>query len=505
MVIGGDPAGVHAAAAGLRGAGTALDHAGTSVGHHGEAVTADWYGSTAVAAGRVIGALKTSTLSAADAVADCEQVYATYADELAAAKNAWQAGQELQVAGEAGQRSAADAAMAADDRAADDPGRGAAIDAARSASEAAGATAARGQTMMDDAVAREARANQAAATAVDAIVERLDAVAAAHPSVAGPPLGPPVPVLYGPPSPTGPVAPGYRDRVPGISDAGSSRTPGVGDPAGLATMGLSALPGPGEPGRPTSVPQSDDAERMGRWWHDVLLGKTPADEAGNRHSPSYNQVVGLGDGAWNAVPGFVGETLAGSPYSWVRAGAPPITKAHDRLADWAGADVGSKAYRESSEMAELAAGILVPGPGGKGKVLGEVGDVGGGIVKKGVGLPVPAPRSVEDLSPASSGGTAQTWGQMPKLQKHVEDHGADFGITDPDDYARAANDFRQRIDDPGVEVKYEVQPNGTKVVRMYEPSTNTFGSFNIDGTTKTFYKPERGMDYWDDQKGDILP
>ena len=33
-------------------------------------------------------------------------------------------------------------------------------------------------------------------------------------------------------------------------------------------------------------------------------------------------------------------------------------------------------------------------------------------------------------------------------------------------------------------------------LRIYDRGTNTFGSYNPDGSTKTFYKPEGGANYW---------
>ena len=468
MVIAGNPAGVHAAAAALGRVGSALDDTARAVGRHGETATAQWYGSASAAASEAIHALRTATYSVADAVAACERVYATYADELAAAQNAWLAGQQLQADGEAGQRAAADAALAADVRGVDDPGRGPAVAAARAAGERAGARAEEGRTAMDDAVAREVRANEAAAGAVEAIADRLDDVAAAHPAAAG------SAAASHPPAAEATGAAGGWDGGRGVH--------------ATMVMGLSALPGPGDPERPTSVPPGDDAAEIGRWWHDAWWGRTPDDEADNRHSVLYDQLGGLGNGAWNAVPGAVGKLLAGSPYGWVRAGSAPITKLHGTLESWYDADTGSEAYRENSEVGELAAGIVVPGPGGKGKLLDDVGE---GVVKKGV---------LDSFPPPPSGPASATWGRAKTLQQHVVDHGSDFGVTDPEEYARLANEFRKRADDPGIQIKIE-STKDKNVVRLYDPSTNTFGSYNGDGTTKTIFKPPAGQAYFDRQDG----
>jgi filamentous hemagglutinin len=56
----------------------------------------------------------------------------------------------------------------------------------------------------------------------------------------------------------------------------------------------------------------------------------------------------------------------------------------------------------------------------------------------------------------------------------------------------------------------KIDPNG--VVRVYDPNANIFGSYNSDGSTKTFYKPDpaqhgypSNIDYWNAQKGKDLP
>lgn len=39
------------------------------------------------------------------------------------------------------------------------------------------------------------------------------------------------------------------------------------------------------------------------------------------------------------------------------------------------------------------------------------------------------------------------------------------------------------------------------VIRVYDPKTNRFGSYNKDGTTKTYFKPTRQQAYFDGQPG----
>jgi pyocin large subunit-like protein len=56
-----------------------------------------------------------------------------------------------------------------------------------------------------------------------------------------------------------------------------------------------------------------------------------------------------------------------------------------------------------------------------------------------------------------------------------------------------ASEFLQR---PGTLAKIDADG----VIRVYDPATNTFGSYNANGTTRTFFKPTSPT-YWDRQPG----
>jgi hypothetical protein len=101
---------------------------------------------------------------------------------------------------------------------------------------------------------------------------------------------------------------------------------------------------------------------------------------------------------------------------------------------------------------------------------------------------------------ASSGGGLngrKLWGQADTLDDHFRRHGADFGARNADDYAQQASDFFGRSRAGGLPTK--IGPDGT--VRVYDPASNTFGSFNPNGTAKTFFKPTEGKAYWEKQHG----
>ena len=81
------------------------------------------------------------------------------------------------------------------------------------------------------------------------------------------------------------------------------------------------------------------------------------------------------------------------------------------------------------------------------------------------------------------------WADPKKLQDHYERHGKPFNAVDAYDYAMKANKFYKNRH------KYEIDVDKKGIIRVYDKDTNTFGSYNKDGTTKTFFKPGP-KDYW---------
>lgn len=108
----------------------------------------------------------------------------------------------------------------------------------------------------------------------------------------------------------------------------------------------------------------------------------------------------------------------------------------------------------------------------------------------------PAPRPAPALPPSNAPPARVTWGDYSSLQDHYLRHGKDFQSTSAEHYARQAWEFLQRAMDEGLPAK--VDDNG--VIRVYEPRTKSFGSYNRNGTTKTYFKPQR-PDYFRDQPG----
>ncbi len=87
------------------------------------------------------------------------------------------------------------------------------------------------------------------------------------------------------------------------------------------------------------------------------------------------------------------------------------------------------------------------------------------------------------------------WGRPETLIDHFRRHGADFEAKSAREYASMAYDFYRVAEEERLPKK--VAPDGT--IRIYDRKTNTFGAYNPDGTTKTFFKPRNGEKYWERQ------
>ncbi len=92
--------------------------------------------------------------------------------------------------------------------------------------------------------------------------------------------------------------------------------------------------------------------------------------------------------------------------------------------------------------------------------------------------------------------TKDSWANLKTLDDHFARHGADFGAKSADDYASMASEFFQR----GGAQQFPTKIASDGTIRMFDPATNTFGSFAPNGMTKTFFKPTSPT-YWARQPG----
>jgi len=97
-------------------------------------------------------------------------------------------------------------------------------------------------------------------------------------------------------------------------------------------------------------------------------------------------------------------------------------------------------------------------------------------------------------------GADESWANPRTLEDHFTRHGADFGAKSAEQYAADASKFLQRAQAEGLPTK--IASDGT--IRVYDPATNTFGSYSPSGMTKTFFKPT-SPGYWGHQPGTLVP
>ena len=95
--------------------------------------------------------------------------------------------------------------------------------------------------------------------------------------------------------------------------------------------------------------------------------------------------------------------------------------------------------------------------------------------------------------------TRKIWANWPSLPDHFARHGADFHAQDADDYARMSWEFLQRAKSDGLPAKVDEEG----VLRVFDPKSGAFASYNSDGTTKTFFKPG-SRDYFERQPGKTI-
>lgn len=77
-------------------------------------------------------------------------------------------------------------------------------------------------------------------------------------------------------------------------------------------------------------------------------------------------------------------------------------------------------------------------------------------------------------------GPQATWGNPDTLERHFNQHGKDFNSKNINDYTNKVNKFYKNQNN------YQIKVGKDGITRIYDPNTNTFGSYNPDGTTKTF-------------------
>lgn len=74
---------------------------------------------------------------------------------------------------------------------------------------------------------------------------------------------------------------------------------------------------------------------------------------------------------------------------------------------------------------------------------------------------------------------------LQKFGDHFNRHAKDFGAKDWNDYARKSQDFFKQ----GQDKKFPTVETKDGYTKMYDPKTNSYGSYDPEGKTNTFFKP----------------
>ena len=192
---------------------------------------------------------------------------------------------------------------------------------------------------------------------------------------------------------------------------------------------------------------------------------------------------------------FINGQMAGDKLAMVQ-GAYETVLGIDAIA------TGIAAVSGGGGLCASVAGCTIGGPaaalGGVGIAAGTVLSVHGGSVLGNAGNTVNnAIKAQKEVAERNN------WGDYKTLNKHYRKHGQDFNgqYKDAEDYAKGAQEFFNRsFNDNNVLNKLD----GDGMYRIYDPQTNTFGSYNSNGSTATFFKPKSGMAYWNKQAGKPL-
>lgn len=95
----------------------------------------------------------------------------------------------------------------------------------------------------------------------------------------------------------------------------------------------------------------------------------------------------------------------------------------------------------------------------------------------------------------SAGASQPTWANPNTLKDHFDRHAKAFYINDEATYENQAHQFYLNRN------KYQTKVDENGTIRVYDSQTNTFGVYNSNGKTITFFKPRHGQRYFDSQPG----
>jgi hypothetical protein len=129
---------------------------------------------------------------------------------------------------------------------------------------------------------------------------------------------------------------------------------------------------------------------------------------------------------------------------------------------------------------------------------------GTAIQASNLGRPIP---STAMLSQSGGNGKYDKWGDRSTLDDHFDRHGAGVGANSEGEYVEMSQQFQGERFNDGIRSKTDRYGN----VRIWDTRTNRFGSYNSDGTTRTFLTADLDFlrsegytsykDWWNAQPG----
>jgi len=115
----------------------------------------------------------------------------------------------------------------------------------------------------------------------------------------------------------------------------------------------------------------------------------------------------------------------------------------------------------------------------------------------------PDPKGFGDEWSSLSSQARRSWARPDEFADHYQRHAPGLGARSPEEYVNKAQELLRRSE-RGV-LQRKIDDNG--VTRVRDPINNLFGSYNLDGTIRTFLRMpggEKGLRYWMKQPGKPL-
>ena len=106
---------------------------------------------------------------------------------------------------------------------------------------------------------------------------------------------------------------------------------------------------------------------------------------------------------------------------------------------------------------------------------------------------IDAEKQAKDEAAEAARAANNYWEKPETLARHYAEHGEGVGATSKEEYADMAHELYLNKE------QYQVKVDKEGITRVYDAARNLFGSYNPDGTTRTYFAPTGGQAYFDNQ------